>query len=753
MKKLLILGLLFFSFWISQTNAFDISTSTDDVYQIDLTGSNWYNKIQFWDNWNYLYFLVNSTDTLYRYALSTPYDIKSSVATTSFNVSWWDTSPTAFVLSDLWDKLYVAGTTSKRISEFNLWISFDITTAILGSNVYMWAYHQYPWGLFINSDWTKIFSVDFNASNTAKAILVYNMSTWFDISTASFWGEFNTPIWYLHGLNFTPDWLWLFLLGYEHETLSYSVLSSPYDLSSIPLSSQFTVTANVTRWLDFNDDYTKFWTSDYYGIVRTYSTNDSIIFWPSPLQVVSTWSLHSEIYWLDLNQFETNEDFDLTYWIDDITNSNILVDSDTLWTQSWWIIDLEFHTYNYEYGVDYELNLALEDINFATWTTTINYPFTYLPTDWVLSTWSVNSIIAIENWLEIEFTCDTLCSIDYNVYFNLDGAWSSQDDANWTFVSQWPWTFTWHILNDSFYGLEFTNYADYLLDFTIKDVNFPLDVNFFFQYSVIDYLYNIIPQVFTEDDFIYSSNWLREFPWWFALYNFDVWPTWWTLWFNIIWPNQAWTWTINISAWPYFDESYWAINQYWTNVITYVNYPYHEFEWYYQVNMEYLFQWNTYYPYWTWYVDYYVWEPELSYTPIDIWLKCNSWTNTETWIIPWLSQFFYCTVEIVSTWIWNIDRAYEKIKEFFTALWNIWNTTESKQLFEAFNFDFEFIPSANAETYVYTWSQDPLKIISWWSFENIPLLNNIYNLVKYFILFGIFVYLMFLIFKPKNTNG
>jgi hypothetical protein len=33
-----------------------------------------------------------------------------------------------------------------------------------------------------------------------------------------------------------------------------------------------------------------------------------------------------------------------------------------------------------------------------------------------------------------------------------------------------------------------------------------------------------------------------------------------------------------------------------------------------------------------------------------------------------------------------------------------------------------------------------------------PLLNNIYNLVKYSILFGIFVYAMLLIFKPKE-NG
>ena len=144
---------------------------------------------------------------------------------------------------------------------------------------------------------------------------------------------------------------------------------------------------------------------------------------------------------------------------------------------------------------------------------------------------------------------------------------------------------------------------------------------------------------------------------------------------------------------------------------------------------------------------------------IDIWKSTSFWElcengSADTGFLPWLSNFFYCSIDLLLVWVRNIDTAYSGLREFFNALGNIWNVTEKKELFETFNFNFQLIPSVNAtETYEYSVENDPLAIISQWTFENIPLLNNIYNLVKYTILFWVFAMLMIYFFKPENKNG
>jgi hypothetical protein len=286
MKKLLILGLLFFSFWISQTNAYDDMRFTiDDWSTLDFINPNTWLSIIYTDS-NSNVLTTNAWDIINNWGYSCPSTLRSEI------------------IPD-WNSYYAYS-----------WINV----------VFFWyKANTYQYSFYVKKDNpTKLYCLSwYSNSFTDRYAFSYSWTgDRFDHTQRWYWYQVTYPsAWY--------GWWW---------STSQAI--------------------NLFSWLT-------------YGIVAW-----SV--WPSPLQVVSTWSLHSEIYWLDLNQFETNEDFDLTYWIDDITNSNILIDSDILWTQTWWIIDLEFHTYNYEYGVDYELNLALEDINFATWTTTINYPFNYL---------------------------------------------------------------------------------------------------------------------------------------------------------------------------------------------------------------------------------------------------------------------------------------------------------------------------------------------------------------------------------------
>ena len=711
MKKIIILLFIFFSFWIIQTNASTLLDEVQNYYQLE---NNW-NDSHTWSNLTVNWSFTNVKKVLWTYSFnrsSLAYDLYS--LDNSFDFPW-DFSISLWV--NMTNMTNASQTIfSKQDTIRNYRLDYDETNK-------RFAYYSTDTG------WVYSNFIDLSAS------------VWYNIAFVRSWNEITFYNNWISYWTFTISWIsqsnWWYLTIWNFIPTNSSWFTSTWDeISIFPIALSSDDISNLYNWWA--------WLS-----YSNFSITNYVWSWPSPLQVVSTWTLHSEIYWLDLNQFETNEDFDLTYWIDDITNSNILVDSDILWTQTWWIIDLEFHTYNYEYGVDYELNLALEDINFATWTTTINYPFTYLPTDWVLSTWSVNSIIAIENWLEIEFTCDTQCNIDYTIYFDFCEPWVACNEKTNSLGVVWPWTFTWTIL--SAWDLVFNNYEDYLIDFTISDINFPSDVNFFFSESVISYYFEPIPLVpVTLNDFSYTLTTHWTLSTWYFIENFDILPYWWYLWFDMITPT--WTWV----SWPYYYE--WinsttnAENVYWPNALTIINDAvYHSQVWINSFRPFYQYwELENYYPFWTWFIEYNVIEADLTFAPITMWDKCNSDENTEWWVLPWLSQFFYCSISLVQTWISNISTAYDWLKWFFITLWNIWNNVEPKQLFEAFNF--EFIPSANAETYVYDEAEDPLKIISTWSFENMPLLNNIYNLVKYSILFGIFVYAMLLIFKPKE-NG
>ena len=126
--------------------------------------------------------------------------------------------------------------------------------------------------------------------------------------------------------------------------------------------------------------------------------------------------------------------------------------------------------------------------------------------------------------------------------------------------------------------------------------------------------------------------------------------------------------------------------------------------------------------------------------------------NTNSWFLPWVSNFFWMLSCYFSKFIDNVSSAYDSIKSLFNSIWELWNTTERKRLDEAFNFDFSIIPSASAQTYEYQADEDVLKIISQGSFENIPLLNNIYNLIKYFLMLLLFLGFLFIFFKPKTNE-
>jgi len=82
-------------------------------------------------------YLMGSTDTLYQYDLTRPWDIRTaSYASKSLNLGTEDTQPVAICFSRDGTKIYMVGSTSDLIYEYDLGTAWDLATETYNSNTY-----------------------------------------------------------------------------------------------------------------------------------------------------------------------------------------------------------------------------------------------------------------------------------------------------------------------------------------------------------------------------------------------------------------------------------------------------------------------------------------------------------------------------------------------------------------------------------------------------------------------------------------
>ena len=147
-----------------ETSPYDLYIKPDgtEMYQIGITG-----------------------DDVNQWTLSTAWDITSATYTRSFSVSTQETNPRGVTFKSDGTKMYVTGTTTDKIHEYDLSTAWDISTASLNSSSTFTVGDFGGYGLALNDDGTKIF-----AAATAD-IVEYTMSTAYDITTASLTHTYN----------------------------------------------------------------------------------------------------------------------------------------------------------------------------------------------------------------------------------------------------------------------------------------------------------------------------------------------------------------------------------------------------------------------------------------------------------------------------------------------------------------------------------------------------------------------------------
>ena len=181
-----------------------------------------------------MYLIGWTTDTVYQYTLSTAFDISTaSYNNVSFSVASQTNYPVSVQFKPDGTKMFVLAQDGAKSLQYSLSSAWDVSTASY-DNVYFSVGTQVGSSanfLFFSTDGTKMYA----GGNSNRTIFQYSLSTAWNLSTASYASksfsvanEENDP----RGIFFKPDGSVLFVVGLtDDEVLQYS-LSSYWDVST-----------------------------------------------------------------------------------------------------------------------------------------------------------------------------------------------------------------------------------------------------------------------------------------------------------------------------------------------------------------------------------------------------------------------------------------------------------------------------------------------------------------------------------------
>ena len=136
-------------------------------------------------------YIVGGSSTIYEHSLSTAWDLSTmSSSIDTYSVLSWVTTISAVALNPDGTEIFVLDTSGSRVHKVLLSTAWDLTTASHSvTTLNLSAKTTTARSLFVTSDGTKLFTDD----GTYGKILRYDLSTAFDLSTATFTSEFDHP--------------------------------------------------------------------------------------------------------------------------------------------------------------------------------------------------------------------------------------------------------------------------------------------------------------------------------------------------------------------------------------------------------------------------------------------------------------------------------------------------------------------------------------------------------------------------------
>lgn len=173
-----------------------------------------------------VYVTGSSSDVVAQYDLTTAWDISTMSHNQNVSVATQEAAPTGVCFKDDGTKMYVIGSNSDQIHEYDLSTAWDVSTASFSQEFSVSSQESAPTGLVFKTDGTKMYACGSNGDDINE----YDLSTAWDVSTATFNQSFKDPKppeGNLRDVFFKPDGTRFYIVGRTFDTVyQYNIQSS-----------------------------------------------------------------------------------------------------------------------------------------------------------------------------------------------------------------------------------------------------------------------------------------------------------------------------------------------------------------------------------------------------------------------------------------------------------------------------------------------------------------------------------------------
>jgi DNA-binding beta-propeller fold protein YncE len=190
-----------------------------------------------------MYVLASTTKYICEFELSTPWATSTITSLANmFSVAAQETVPTGLFFKPDGTQMYVLGSNGDDVNQYTLSTAWDISTASFVRLFSVAAQETVPQGLFFKPDGTQMYVV----GSLSDAVYQYELSTAWDISTAYFPGTFVLPTGTADDLFFSPDGTKLYTIGSSADAVYQYALSTAWDVGPTTYIQSFSVAAQET---------------------------------------------------------------------------------------------------------------------------------------------------------------------------------------------------------------------------------------------------------------------------------------------------------------------------------------------------------------------------------------------------------------------------------------------------------------------------------------------------------------------------
>lgn len=185
-----------------------------------------------------MYVTGSSGDDVNEYVLSTAWDV-STATFVRVSVAIGETGPSGIFFKPDGLVMYAIGTTNDTVREFSLSTAWDVSTITFVRNFSVAVQEVTPLDIWFKPDGTKMYIV----GSTNDSVYEYNLSTAWNVSTASFLQSFSVneqdtgPT----AVVFNPDGTKMYILGDSGDDINCYSLSTPWDISTAVFFNNFYV--------------------------------------------------------------------------------------------------------------------------------------------------------------------------------------------------------------------------------------------------------------------------------------------------------------------------------------------------------------------------------------------------------------------------------------------------------------------------------------------------------------------------------